>query len=80
MILAGQSARQLRVTWRPSEVLMSGRMTGMQKLRRCARRSAGYSRGQYPAPLPAAVRLAWAGGAAALVLYPTVRVRARFLA
>ena len=31
---------------------MSGRMTGMQKLRRCARRSAGYSRGQNPTPLP----------------------------
>jgi hypothetical protein len=30
---------------------MSGRMTGMQKLRRCARRRAGYSRGQNPTPL-----------------------------
>ena len=36
---------------------------------------AKWSKGQFPAPLPQAVKLAWAAGAALLVLYPTVQVR-----
>ena len=34
-----------------------------------------WSKGQFPAPLPKRVKLAWAVGAGLLVLYPTVRVR-----
>ena len=36
---------------------------------------AKWSKGQFPVPLPRAVRIAWAAGAALLVLYPTVQVR-----
>ena len=39
---------------------------------------AKWSTGQFPEPLPARVKAAWAIGAALLVLYPTVRVSARF--
>lgn len=34
-----------------------------------------WSKGQFPAPLPKNVKLAWMLGSALLVLYPTVRVR-----
>ena len=36
---------------------------------------AKWSQGQFPAPLPREVRVAWTAGAALLVLYPAVRVR-----
>ena len=37
-----------------------------------------WSQGQFPEPLPAGVKWAWAAGASVLVLYPTVRVRGLF--
>jgi phosphatidylserine synthase 2 len=38
-----------------------------------------WSKGQFPAPLPTPVRIAWLVGAALLVLYPVGQVSALYL-